>query len=159
MKEHHWTKQRRLGKQTSESDQRNVHSGQTRTFTNKIPNGLSRFPVDFNMAGWTATRGKLSPRSIHKNMDPPPRTAPPLLRIPRFSCRKNAIFPGAYKIGAAISGPRIAGRIFTDTRIFLTIDCVHTSEGRTQSKYFLCFSIFSDLLRTSCVSLGALAKL
>ena len=29
-----------------------------------------------------------------------------------FSCRKNAIFPGTHKIGAAISGPRIAGKIF-----------------------------------------------
>ena len=29
-----------------------------------------------------------------------------------FSCRKNTIFPGAHKIGAAISGPRIAGRSF-----------------------------------------------
>ena len=26
-----------------------------------------------------------------------------------FSCRKNAKIPGAHKIGAAISGPRIAG--------------------------------------------------
>ena len=61
-----------LGKQTSESDQQNVHSGQTQTFISKMPNGLSRFPVDFNMACWTATKGKFSPRSIHKNMDPPP---------------------------------------------------------------------------------------
>ena len=37
-----------------------------------------------------------------------------------FSCRKNAIFPRAHKIGAAISGPRIADTNFTDTRIFLT---------------------------------------
>ena len=65
-------KKRPLGKQTSESEQRNVHSGQTRTFISKMPNGLSRFPVDFNMALWTAARGKLLPRSIHKNMDPPP---------------------------------------------------------------------------------------
>ena len=27
-----------------------------------------------------------------------------------FSCRKNACFPGAHKIGAATSGPRIVGR-------------------------------------------------
>ena len=34
-----------------------------------------------------------------------------------FSCRKNAFFPGAHKIGAAISGPRIADKKhFTDTR-------------------------------------------
>ena len=30
----------------------------------------------------------------------------------RFSCRKSAIFPGAQKNGAAISGPRIAGKHF-----------------------------------------------
>ena len=29
-----------------------------------------------------------------------------------LSCRKNALFPGAHKIGAAISGPRIAGKQF-----------------------------------------------
>ena len=29
-----------------------------------------------------------------------------------FSCRKNAFLPGVHKIGAAISGPRIAGRKF-----------------------------------------------
>ena len=27
-----------------------------------------------------------------------------------FSCRKHTIFPGAHKVGAAISGPRIAGK-------------------------------------------------
>ena len=37
----------------------------------------------------------------------------------RFSCRKNAFFPRAHKIGTAISGPRIADKNFTDTRIFL----------------------------------------
>ena len=44
-----------------------------------------------------------------------------------FSCRKNAFFPGAHKIGAAISNPRIAGRNFTDTRIFLNRDLDATS--------------------------------
>ena len=39
-----------------------------------------------------------------------------------FSCRKNAFFPGAHKIGAAISGPRIADTNFMDTRIFLNED-------------------------------------
>ena len=33
--------------------------------------------------------------------------------------RKNAFFPGVHKIGAPISGPRIADTNFTDTRIFL----------------------------------------
>ena len=76
-----------LGKQTSESDQQNVHSGQTQTFISKMPNGLSRFPIDFNMACWTAAKGKLSPRSIHKNMDPPPRS-PPLIEDSKESAVK-----------------------------------------------------------------------
>ena len=36
-----------------------------------------------------------------------------------FSCRKNAFFRGAHKIGAPIAGPRIADKNFTDTRTFL----------------------------------------
>ena len=36
-----------------------------------------------------------------------------------FSCRTDAFFPGVHKIGAPISGPRIADTNFTDTRIFL----------------------------------------
>ena len=34
--------------------------------------------------------------------------------------QKERIFPGVHKIGAAISGPRIADTNFMDTRIFLT---------------------------------------
>ena len=52
-----------------------------------------------------------------------PKYAPPLkpgiLWTCGFSCRKNAEILGAHKIGAAISGPRIADKNFTDTRIFL----------------------------------------
>ena len=33
--------------------------------------------------------------------------------------QKESIFPGVRKIGAALSGPRIADTNFTDTRIFL----------------------------------------
>ena len=33
--------------------------------------------------------------------------------------RKEAEIPGAHKIGAAISGPRIAGGLITDIRLFL----------------------------------------
>ena len=48
---------------------------------------------------------------------PPPNPKYPPLRRGilwtwRFSCRKNAFFPGVHKIGAAVSGPRIA-----DTKI------------------------------------------
>ena len=54
---------------------------------------------------------------------PPPNPKyPPLKRgilwTWRFSCRKNAEILGAHQIGAAISGPRIADKNFTDTRIF-----------------------------------------
>ena len=53
-----------------------------------------------------------------------PKCPPPneeFCRKWRFSCRKKAFFPGVHKIGAAISGPRIADTNFTDTRIFLTV--------------------------------------
>ena len=33
------------------------------------------------------------------------------------SSRKNQEMPGAHKIGAAVSGPRIAGEHFTDMRL------------------------------------------
>ena len=36
--------------------------------------------------------------------------------------QKERIFSGAHKIGAAISGPRIADTNFADTRIFLNFD-------------------------------------
>ena len=35
--------------------------------------------------------------------------------------QKERILPGAHKIGAGISGPRIADTNFTDTRIFLIL--------------------------------------
>ena len=65
-----------------------------------------------------------NPRA-HKNKigtSPPPQKTPPQnaeFYGHGFSCRKNAFFPGVHKIGAAISGPRIADTNFTDTRIFL----------------------------------------
>ena len=59
-----------------------------------------------------------------KSAFPPSNPTPPqknerILWTWRFSCRKKAFFPGVHKIGAAISGPRIADKNFTDTRIFL----------------------------------------
>ena len=51
-------------------------------------------------------------------------TPPPLKRgISRtwFFLQKERIFPGVHKIGAPISGPRIADTNFTDTRIFVTL--------------------------------------
>ena len=46
---------------------------------------------------------------------PPPKTRN--FMDMEFSRRKNAEILGAHKIGAAISGPRIADKNFTDTRI------------------------------------------
>ena len=84
---------------------------------------LSRGP-DFR-----APKIRKNPRA-HKNKigtSPPPppsqNTPPPKTRNfmdMGFSCRENTFFPGVHKIGAAISGPRIADTNFTDTeRIFL----------------------------------------
>ena len=36
------------------------------------------------------------------------------------SSRKNQKMPGAHKLGAVISGPRITGRHFMDTRFFFS---------------------------------------
>ena len=64
-----------------------------------------------------------NPRA-HKNKIGTPAPPPPPPKTRNlwtwvFSCRKNAIFPGVHKIGAPISGPRIADTNFTDTRLFL----------------------------------------
>ena len=71
-----------------------------------------------------------NPRA-HKNKigTPPPKktqnTPPPqneeIYGHGGFSCRKNTEILGAHKIGAAISGPRIADKNFTDTKIFLIL--------------------------------------
>ena len=67
-----------------------------------------------------------APIKIKSALPPPPKTQntppPPKTRNfmdMGFSCRKNAFFPGVHKIDAPISGPRIADKNFTDTRIFL----------------------------------------
>ena len=71
----------------------------------------------------------LAPIKI-KSALPPPPPQNPIYPPPQkneefyghgFSCRTDAFFPGVHKIGAAISGPRIADKNFTDTRIFLKI--------------------------------------
>ena len=62
-----------------------------------------------------------APIKIKSALPPPPKTPPQKGEFygHGFSCRKNAFFPGVHKIGAPISGPRIADTNFTDTRIFL----------------------------------------
>ena len=61
-----------------------------------------------------------TPTAPSKKLQPPP---PPLKRgilwAWGFSIRKKQKIPGAQKIGAAISGPRIAGGKTTDMRLFL----------------------------------------
>ena len=102
-----------------------------------VPAGVS-FPQKFQGRSGTGTRIFLpcfgeklrlrkNPRA-HKNKigTPPP---PPQPKIPplkrgilwtwRFSGRNNTETLGVHKIGAVISGPRIADKNFTDTRIFL----------------------------------------
>ena len=56
-----------------------------------------------------------------------------------FSCRKNAFFPGVHKIGAPISGPRIADTNFTDTRIFLNFSKVLETARRYLKKSICSF--------------------
>ena len=75
-----------------------------------------------------------NPRA-HKNKNrhfppPKPKIPPPLKRgilWTQVFLQKEGIFPGVHKIGAAISGPRIADTNFTDTRIFLRLEDVHRS--------------------------------
>ena len=58
----------------------------------------------------------LAPIKIKSALPPPPKRR--ILWTWVF-LQKERIFPGVDKIGAAISGPRIADTNFTDTRIFL----------------------------------------
>ena len=66
----------------------------------------------------------LAPIQIKSALPPPkkkPKYPPPKTRNfmdMAFSCRKSAFFK-AHKIGAAISGPRIADKNYMDARIFL----------------------------------------
>ena len=55
---------------------------------------------------------------FQKNHDPPPALKGGILWAWGFSSRKSPKMPGAHKIGAAISGPRIAGGNFMDITLF-----------------------------------------
>ena len=76
---------------------------------------------------------KKNPRAHRNKIGTPPTPNlknpkyPPLKRgilwTWRFSCREKAKIPGAHKIGAPISGPRIAGKTFYGHEMFLTSAC------------------------------------
>ena len=75
--------------------------------------------------GTPKIRKILAPIKKIKKRSPPPQTQntppPPLKRGILWTwlfLQNGRIFPGAHKIGAAISGPRIVDKNFTDTRIF-----------------------------------------
>ena len=63
-------------------------------------------------------KAALPPPKPQKTTPPPPPLKRGILWTLVF-LQKERIFPSAQKIGAAISGPRIADTNFTDTRIFL----------------------------------------
>ena len=68
-----------------------------------------------------------APIKIISALPPPkkPKIPPPLRRgifwTWVFFLQKERIFPGAHEIDAPISGPRIADKNLTDTRIFLIV--------------------------------------
>ena len=76
----------------------------------------------------------LAPIKI-KSALPPPKKKPKIPSPPQneeflwtwFFLQNGHIFPGVHKIGATISGPRIADKNLTDTRIFLTISAIPPS--------------------------------
>ena len=76
----------------------------------------------------SSVRKILAPIKIKSALPPPPKPPPKrgILWTWVF-LQKERIFPGVHKIGAAISGPRIADTNFTDTRIFLI-------QGQTKQK-------------------------
>ena len=87
-----------------------------------------------------AHKNKIGPPPPQNPKYPPPPLKRGILWTGGFSCRKNAIFPRVRKIGAAISGPRIADTNFTDTRIFLIVkrdlgfpQCSQQLQGFTHS--------------------------
>ena len=88
-----------------------------------------------------------------KNTPPPPQNEEFYGHV--FFLQKERIFPGAHKIDAPISGPRIADKNFTDTRIFLiSLDRKVSDLLRT---CIACSGPLLSLLRTCMIALGILA--
>ena len=118
----------------------------------------------------------------HKNKigtSPPPKKKPkipppPLKRGILWTwlfLQNGRIFPSVHQIGAAISGPRIADKNFTDTRIFLKVlssqTCSQSSVNRSVpkkvflEKWFLSWSVMTVRSRfaTLCNALQHFATL
>ena len=122
----------------------------TRQFSNKIPPQLAHPRNGAVLEPTNVGTLQKNPRA-HKNKigTPPPPNPPPKKEEfygHGFSCRKNALFPGVHKIGAAISGPRIADTNFTDTGIFLnTPNLSHfATRGKLSSDFPETFGEFSS---------------
>ena len=106
------------------------HSRPSQTFEPKqffMPIFCLRGETNMKLLGKIPTPVKiklaLPPPLLNKptTHNPPPKKTEKILWAWGFSCRKNQKILGAHKIGAAISGPRIAGRKITDMRIFLKL--------------------------------------
>ena len=86
------------------------------------PGGLSRYLPTSGC--WQNLRKIRAPIKIKSALPPPPpqkKTQKRGILRTWFFLQKERIFPGVHKIGAPISGARIADTNFTDTRIFLKI--------------------------------------
>ena len=87
---------------------------------------LSRSQPSFDLLGRCGGKSEKSCRAYKNKIGTPPQNPkypPPLKRgilWTWFFLQNGRIFPGVHKIGATISGPRIADKNFTDTRIFLS---------------------------------------
>ena len=101
------------------------------------------FRIPTNERSWWAARLKFHSRLkifkkkilAHikiKSALPPPAQNPKYPPPPKTFLQNGRIFPGAH-IGAAISGPRIADKNFTDTRIFLKFQSRRDLENYFQS--------------------------
>ena len=88
---------------------------------------------DFLSQDWLVRKIRV-PIKIKSALPPPPKNPkyPPPKRGIWWTwvyLQKERIFPGVHKIGAPISGPRIADTNFTDTRIFLKEDSRERQRG------------------------------
>ena len=91
-------------------------------FTSKPLESLSLFLQCQNAENhpfWTQKSARFRCENPRNPKYPPPAKTRNCMDMEVFSFRKNTEILGVHKIGAAISGPRIADKNSTDTRIFL----------------------------------------